>query len=376
MFEGISFMNVAEHTAEVPVSFTRRSLLLAAPVVSTFAALPVAYSATAATSAALLLPDSERIVGSRAQWYDGFLREQRELGSSVPVIQTSYATGPGAMRIAVQRLLDTGCTTLVGWADANSVADLAPALERYGARFVVSDLGAKAMHGELPASVARCGADLWRRAHSAGSYLANQGARTALVASSFYESGFDLVSAFDQGFRAGGGERVEIVVAGTPQGDTCDLAWDRIDREHPGFQPDVVFALYSGAEAQAFFRLIGDLHAPTRLRNRPVMVLSSALEGLRSQTSLALTGRPLLAMHARWAGAPLADSLHMLAGRAAARLAVSNERVHWYGAVSEGSLADVMQSAAESTESLTAATCGDCLFPGRTPAGWLMPYGA
>ena len=31
--------------------------------------------------------------------------------------------------------------------------------------------------------------------------------RTALVATSFYESGFDLVGAFEHGFRAAGGER-------------------------------------------------------------------------------------------------------------------------------------------------------------------------
>ena len=353
----------------VAVSSVRRTLLLTAPAVATLAVLPGgAHATSSVANVGLVLPATERVNGSRAGWLQGFLHEQQALGVMLPVARTVYANGPSAVRAAARQLLEAGCTTIAGWADVNAVADFAPTLERYGARFLVSDLGAKSPRGEVPASVLRSGVDLWRRAHAAGSYLAAQGARTALVATSFYESGFDLVGAFEHGFRAAGGERVEIIVTGTPERSHGDRAWKRLGRKHRGFIPDAVFALYSGDEASEFFAFATHAHAPARLRNRPLLVLSPALDGHSALTMQAAARLPLQVMHTRSTDLTGADNLYSLAGRAAARHLLRHEAADYF--------ATIAWHGAPGEESRVAATCHVCTYAPHERAGWLLPYGA
>jgi outer membrane PBP1 activator LpoA protein len=232
----------------------RRAMLLAAPTGAALASLPSLASASQ-SGIGLVLPATERVAGSRADWLSGFMSEQQWLGVVSPVVKTVYVTGPSSLKRATEALLQSGVQTLAGWADANSVADLSPVLDAHGARFLVSDLGAKSIRGALPNSVERGGMNLWQRAYDAGESVANRGAKTALVATSFYESGFDLVGAFARGFREAGGARLEVTVTGTPELAHGEQAWQRIDTLHPGFRPEAVFALYSGREAVEFAAL-------------------------------------------------------------------------------------------------------------------------
>lgn len=369
---------LANHRHAEAVSPIRRSLLLSAPAVGALVSLPAAALGAGGNTehaVGIMLPASERVIGARAEWLAGFMREQKALGGAM-VRETAFASGPRAIEKATRRLLDAGCTTLVGWTDANAVAHLMPQLDRRGARFVVSDFGAKSLRVALPEGVERCGAELWRTAHSAGVHLAHDGARTALVASSFYESGFDLVGAFEQGFHSAGGMRIEVVVTGTPDLAHGEQAWNRIDHLHAGFQPDATFALYSGADATEFLQLLDSSHAPRRLRGRPVMVLSPMLQMRQPPMALATSTQPLQMMQSRWSGAVAGESLYSQLGRAAARRALRDERPQWYSSLHRGTVGTLLAGAADNHEQRVASTCADCLYTDRTPTGWLLPYGA
>ncbi len=91
----------------------------------------------------------------------------------------------------------------------------------------------------------------WHASHAMGIWAAGHAGRRAVVASSFYESGYDAHRAFGLGFESAGGEIIRSVVSNKP-GDVDDrrLPVETIRK----LQPDVVFAAYTGREAVEFIK--------------------------------------------------------------------------------------------------------------------------
>ncbi len=91
----------------------------------------------------------------------------------------------------------------------------------------------------------------WQSNLAMGFWAAQNIGRSAVVASSFYESGYDALYAFSQGFEQGGGLVLQTVINKKP--DAID------DQQSPIIsikenKPELVFASYSGPEAVEFIR--------------------------------------------------------------------------------------------------------------------------
>lgn len=89
----------------------------------------------------------------------------------------------------------------------------------------------------------------WQAAWALGQWTAVHLGQRALIASSFYDAGYDAAHAFRLGFEAAGQEVVCACVSQVPnQAADFEAVWTAVTQA----QPDVVFANYSGQTAVAF----------------------------------------------------------------------------------------------------------------------------
>lgn len=149
---------------------------------------------------------------------------------------------------AAGELLEAGQDLIVAMMSRNDADLLAPQLDAAGVPLVVSDVGAAMLRPKRQsASVFRSSLGHWRAAWALGQWAAANVGRRALIASSFYDSGFDTVYAFWSGFERAGGERPALLVTHRPDGGADDLA-----AAVRAARPDMIFASYSGRAAVEF----------------------------------------------------------------------------------------------------------------------------
>ena len=171
---------------------------------------------------------------------------------------TAQSAGPGALD-TVSRSLDLisaqKTSLVVGVANAHMAAELSPTLARYGAFFVAVDGGASlARPSEQSPHILRSSLGYWQSSWAMGLWAAEQMGRKACVVSSFVESGYDALYAFERGFAAGGGEVLQTTITHVPN---RDVDWTAVMTGIDSAQPDFVYAMYSGAQAAEFLRAYG-----------------------------------------------------------------------------------------------------------------------
>jgi branched-chain amino acid transport system substrate-binding protein len=93
--------------------------------------------------------------------------------------------------------------------------------------------------------------DYWQANWALGHWAANHVGKKALVAASFYESGYDALYAFNLGFEDGGGKIIRTVVDNLPSEKPDNSALMSVIKKD---KPDLVFASYSGGEAINFVK--------------------------------------------------------------------------------------------------------------------------
>jgi hypothetical protein len=369
------------------VSSRRRQLLLAAPTTAALTALPQISFASSAARVGLLMPKTESIAGSKADWLRGFeteLRSARQTSAgSVSLTTAQYAPGPYRAAAAARSMLANGCNVLTGLFSCE-FADRMP--EEYwakGAKFLIADLGAKARRRVDTLGVQRVGPNLWKHAYALGQYQASRGARRALVASSFYESGFDLVAAYREGFLDAGGERIDVVVTGTPELAHGEFAWSRISVSVAAQRPDAMFALYSGSEASKFLQFVERAALREKFRE-PIAALSTMIDSLPRDNTNRSDRLPLTIARATLGDSPKAEqSIFAETGRAAAiemlRASASGSTVpaaDWSLFVETGSLSE-LASRSLRIDSKTVAWCDENRLGSQLAnSGWFVPYGA
>jgi hypothetical protein len=251
-------------------------------------------------------------------------------------------------------------------------------LEKHGANFLVSDLGANAVRGDATCErITRVGPNLWHQAYRAGQHTAARGGTTALIATSFYEAGYDLPGAFKQGFVDGGGRSVTLVVTGTPELPTGDDGFARItaalaERVAP---VDVLFSLYSGREASRYLTFARSL-AP---RVGSMVALSPLMHGMpRSKTA----DLPFTILSANFSGVSRAnESLYTTMGRVAARSVLASRGEESCGTGSAWTTTLRQGSAPGTSEPVLLPASllrADSSAPWQNAAisGWVAPYGA
>jgi branched-chain amino acid transport system substrate-binding protein len=198
-----------------------------------------------------------------------------------------------------------------------------------------------------------------------------------MMASSFYESGFDHLNAFRSGFEQAGGELLRLQVTDTP-GQPSRLAafLQDVDR----LRPDWVAAFYSGDEACHFFLLWQRLGLAGRVplvgpaflvEERLLDRHGAAAADVRSALSWApsLGGPENLEFVRAYRAAErhVPDSLALLGYEAAGILTQAASRVG-RGSLSPSALAEALRSVDYR------GPRGECRLDGGTPSGHRPVY--
>jgi hypothetical protein len=366
-------------------SVARRRLVLTAPLASFTALAPAitfAQSDVADATVSVLLPKSERIPSFRIDWQQGFQAELLAAGAALRPQYVEYPSGSYRALSAAQSLLDAGCTTLTGIFSRNLATHLGPSLERHSARFMVSDLGANAIRGDQRCDrLTRVGPNLWQQSYQAGQHFAQRGAKRALIATSFYEAGYDLPSAFKQGFMDAGGNSAQIVVTGTPDVLTNDLEFVALADALAGNTYDVLFSLYSGREAIRYLQFAQTIRAGIGTR----AALSPLLHGLPpNATTLAseMAFEIVTASVASGTASELNETIYMSMGRVAARAVLNSlgstcqRSAEWSVAITRTALTKFSGQAEVSEITRFGALSLASPWPPGITSGWLAPYGA
>ncbi len=363
-------------------SLTRRRLLLAAPLASAAALAPTMAFAKTDSPVGVLLPDNERIPGLRLDWRHGFQSELLDAGATFQPHYLEYSVGSHRALLAAESLLDAGCTTITGIFNRNLATQLGESLDRRSAKFLVSDLGANAVRGHQSCDrLTRVGPNLWQHAYQAGQHVAQSGAKRALIATSFYEAGYDLPSAFKRGFLAAGGDSADIVVTGTPELPAGDDGFSRIADALSGPTFDVLFSLYSGREAVRYLQFAPSIHAAVGTQ----ISLSSMLHGLPQSAFARAAAMDFEVVTAHSPNVSQADeTIYASMGRMAARAVLAalggscQKSPEWSTTLARVSAA--AQSATDwatpAVTTLSATTLTSPWPAAGAVSGWIAPYGA
>jgi branched-chain amino acid transport system substrate-binding protein len=172
---------------------------------------------------------------------------------SVALVTETYGVKPAqALRQAHKLLTEDRVDVLVGAVSRHDATSLAPLLQERGTPLIVTDVGANIIRQDrLRPLVFRNSLNHWRASWALGRWAAANVGKRALIAASFYDSGYDTIYAFQRGFEQAGGRKPHVHVTHLPNtSHDLRLLIDAIRQT----QPDFVFAAYCGPKAVDFVR--------------------------------------------------------------------------------------------------------------------------
>ena len=254
----------------------------------------------AASALALRLPplaESPRLVGLLMPEGAAAQSVRAALAAEYRVVSRAVGTAPSALVAEARSLLAAGrMDALVGALNARAAPRVAALLAEASIPFVALEAGANAPTAaeRLPGLVYRT-AGYWQASYAAGAWAARQIGRRAHVLTSLYESGYDALHAFGLGLREHGGTVVATTVTRLPGEIPAAVA--ALGRT----APDLVYAMYGGAEAVTVLRAYraAGLRSRVPLLAAPFMADAvrgePAAEGLRSVATW-VDGEPLGAL--------------------------------------------------------------------------------
>lgn len=201
----------------------------------------------------LLLPDGRAYPLLGAQLLAGAQAFAAQSGSGAPLRFTPLVYGyhPQQAERAVRQMLAAGqVDVLAGFVCANTAAQWAPLLAEHQVPLLVGDAGANALAPEAQSPwIVRNSLGYWQAAWAAGRWAAQNLGPRAIVAVGPADSGFDHLPAFERGFASAGGRVQTTVFTRRPDGTSQLDALAHLVRQT---RPDLVYALDSGARAEAF----------------------------------------------------------------------------------------------------------------------------
>ncbi|MGA7730025.1 MAG: ABC transporter substrate-binding protein [Chloroflexia bacterium] len=224
---------------------------LAYPVLSTplaSAGKPPASASKGTRKVGVLLPSSASYSGVVTSFLAGMNLYLQAANRQDVALVVPEACSPMQSCQKAETLLKAERIDLIaGMLTPNMAASIAPFLEASNAVFVASTLGEN-----LPRTAQRnphifhYTLGLWQANWALGRWSALNLGRRALVASSFRDSGYDMLYAFQAGFESAGGRVLASEITHRPQ-DRAGVG-SLISRIQ-ATRPDVVFASYYGQSA-------------------------------------------------------------------------------------------------------------------------------
>jgi branched-chain amino acid transport system substrate-binding protein len=234
-------------------SFVRGAGLGAAGLLvgSAAAAAPVGRSRPKQVRAGLLLSTDGSYARMSESFTDGFRLALHDANIEPSLVTRPLARGVDGAYAAAHELVSSNLDVLVATISSPLARLLAPLAEEASIPMIVANAGG---HLDPPAPdnpfVLHNSLLYWQASYAMGTWLARS-KRSAFIATSFADSGYDALFAFRAGFEAGGGSVVGSYVTHVEPEDTgLQAALDEIRRARPG----VVYAFYSGPAALDFLR--------------------------------------------------------------------------------------------------------------------------
>ena len=215
----------------------------------------------------LLLPQSQIYPAISANFRAGmdlFLAQRSSADRPISLIAQEYGTTPSiALEQAHEWMATDQVDLIVGSLSSGTAATLHPLLHESQTPLLVSNIGANLTRDDRQSPyIIRNSFSYWQSSWALGRWAAGNLGKQALVASSFYDSGYDSLYAFQLGFESVGGTITSTKVTHLPT-DTGEL--HTLMAAIQQAQPDLVFAAYSGAQASDFVRAYAHSGLSTRV---------------------------------------------------------------------------------------------------------------
>ena len=204
----------------------------------------------------VLLPASNIYPDMANNFYSGlnlfFSNEQDQLsGFTVNLKQESMTFGPSSVFKKSQKLINEDRVDILTGIIPESVSpDLRTLLEDSEKLMVANHTGANRIdQRDLSKQIVHNSLNLWQANYALGKWAAKNIGKRAMVVSSFYESGYDALYAFNLGFESEGGTIIDTKITNLPaEMDNTNNVIAEISKQ----ATDLVFASFSGNEAQNF----------------------------------------------------------------------------------------------------------------------------
>lgn len=172
-------------------------------------------------------------------------------GRALEIAVRSYGVSPAKAAAQARTLIEQDrADLLIGVVGAHTAALLDPLLRAQAIPLVMATIGANMVRPAATSPyIFRASLQQWQASWALGAWAARNLGRTAFIATSFYESGYDTPFAFQHGFETSGGTVIDRYVSHRPpqSGDLAGLI-AAIERA----RPDVIYAAYSGRAANDF----------------------------------------------------------------------------------------------------------------------------
>jgi branched-chain amino acid transport system substrate-binding protein len=184
------------------------------------------------------------------------MQPQAEQSGTQLIVETISPEGSGA-EVRAAKLLDRDkVDAVVGVISESVAARLSGLFSRAGVPLVVSTVGANIVRqDELDPYTFHASLDIWRASWAMGEWAAANLGSGAVMAASFYESGFDALWAFHAGFEESGGKILESFVTHL---STSPMDIVSVVGRIAEIKPDFVFASYCGKDAADFVKTYAD----------------------------------------------------------------------------------------------------------------------
>jgi branched-chain amino acid transport system substrate-binding protein len=153
-------------------------------------------------------------------------------------------------------ITDQDVDLLVGVMSSAATAPLQDLLQERRVPLIVTNVGANVVrsYGQSP-YLFRASLNDWQANWATGAWAADRVGKTAFIASSFYESGYDTAYMFARGLEYAGGTVVGRYITHRPR-ETNTFTPMLAAIRHA--EPDLVYAAYSGPQALDFMRAYAD----------------------------------------------------------------------------------------------------------------------
>jgi len=215
----------------------------------------------------LLLPQPQLYPAAGTNFRAGmdlFLAQRSSAERPIALLAQEYGTTPStALEQAHAWIASAQVDMIVGSLSSGIAAALHPLLHKLQMPLLISNIGANLTRDDRQSPyIIRNSFSYWQSSWAMGRWAAGNLGKQAFVASSFYDSGYDSLYAFQLGFESAGGTITATTITHRP-GETGEL--HTLMTEIAQRQPDLVFAAYSGAQATDFVRAYADAGLPARI---------------------------------------------------------------------------------------------------------------